>query len=995
MRFSLSAIIYIIIPALAVCMIMSESYAHRNAELKRVLIVSSYHAGYPLSDEETEGIRDVINTGNNRIELYIENLDAKRFNLKERFQAEKNLLKLKYDRSRPDIIIVLDDDAFDFMADVRNELFAGIPVVFAGINDLDKVANIRRMNITGVVENPDYRRTLDLALRIFPRTRTMTVISDETTTGRAHRDAVRGIVHEFDGKMSIVFLSLGDMSFREMKRKITSLGKGDAVFLLSHFTDRDGLTMTQNESMQYLLNGSKVPFFVITDTRVGSGTVGGCVVSGYAQGKRAGEIALRILRGTSPDDIPVDMSGSNRYVLDYRALDRFDVDFTDLPQETIFRNAPDLGYRYRYRYILVFISIVVPLVMIIIVLVVNVMMRRRAEKALKMIRDRYLLITKNMSDTIWMVDMNLRKMYLSPSIARICGYSIGELWGMSSRDYISPASFLAARNQLGGYVNHPRINDPAFQLSDKIEMEFMRKDGSMLLAETQINIMRDDSGNAIGFLGVGRDITERRAIENSFMESERRMREMLENIQLLTVMIDSGGRIIFCNDYFLKVCGWRREEVLNKSWFDIFSPPDSDEKEDMFSLLLADGTPLHYESVLVTREGKPRTILWNNTVMRDTRGGRIGITSIGIDITEKKIAETELRESERKFRMLIEQSIEGIVLVDDNGFIEEWNRAVEEITGMARSSVIGAVAWDVFFRLLPVRNQTAENQQRVKEMYDRFINGDDSFLNKPVETMILSENNEERNICLTIFPIVAETGGNRLGVIISDITARKKAENSIRSSLEEKEILLKEIHHRVKNNLQIISSLLHLQESYIRDRDDAEIFRDSRNRIKTMAMIHEKLYQSKEFSRLDFTSYVRSLGAGLFTAYGASVDRISLSIEIDDVSLDIDSSISCGLLINELLSNALKYAFPDGRRGTISVILRQTEGEYRLCVRDDGVGFPDDFSVNSAETLGLRLVRAMVDQLHGDMRVTKGENGGVEYDIRFRILTPGQGQQVV
>ncbi|HNX58541.1 MAG TPA: ABC transporter substrate binding protein, partial [Spirochaetota bacterium] len=507
--------------------------------MKHVLIVNSYHAGYPLSDEEMEGLRDTLDRGNIRSELFVEYLDAKRFDLKERFQIEKNLLRSKYGRNRPDIIIVIDDDAFDFMAYTRDELFAGIPVVFAGINDLKKVADIRRMNITGVVENPDYSGTLELALRIFPRIRTMTVVTDETTTGRAHRDAVRKIAHEFNGRMSIAYLSLGDMTFSEMKRKIDSLGGGDAVFLLSHFTDRNRRTMAQDESMRFLLNGADVPVFVITDTRVGDWTVGGCVVSGYAQGKRAGEIALKILEGISPRDIPVDMSGSNRYVFDYRVLNRFNVDFTDLPSESIFRNAPDLGYRDGYRYILLFISIVVPLLMVIIVLVVNVMMRRRAEKALKVIRDRYLLITNNMSDTIWMVDMNLRKMYLSPSIARNCGYSVGELWGMSSRNYISPASFLAARKRLGEYVSDPRIKDPAFQLSGKIEIEFMRKDGSMLLAETQINIMRDDAGNAIGFLGVGRDISDRRAVENTLMESERRMREMLENIQLLTVMIDS------------------------------------------------------------------------------------------------------------------------------------------------------------------------------------------------------------------------------------------------------------------------------------------------------------------------------------------------------------------------------------------------------------------------------------------------------------------------
>jgi len=962
-----------------------QSSAFSRSNPARVLVINSYHPGYPLSDEEMAGLHDSVSSSADTPEIFIEYLDTKRFALKPRISAVKAALRSKYGAYVPDIVVALDNDAFDFIVKIRDELFPGVPVVFAGINNFDYSMMRNIHNITGVIENPDYRGTIAVAHRFMPNIREIIVVYDDTMTGRAHVNAVRKVEPEFSGVVGFRYLSLGEMSFASMRDTIKAAGKGSAVLLLSHFIDHDGVTMSQDESIRYIFSAAKVPFFVITDSRIGSGAVGGNVVSGYYQGKRSGEMVMAILRGVPPGSIPVDVSGSNRYMFDYRALSRYAVDFNLLPPDSIIKNEPDLSYKRKYQFVLITVAIIVPLIMIIIILIINVLMRRRAEKALKVIRNRYLLITQNMSDTVWMLDLDLKKMYLSPSIARNCGYSFGELWAMSSRNYVSPTSFAAAREHLTAYLNSARLNDPSSQLAEKIEMEFVRKDGSMFLTETQINVMRDENGKPIGFLGVGRDITERRAIENSLMESERRMREMLENIQLITVMIDSGGRIIFCNDYFLKVCGWRREEVLNKCWFDIFTPSNTDENDDMFSRLLETGAPLHYENELVTREGISRTISWNNTIMRDATGSRIGITSVGIDITEKKIAEQELKESELKFRMLIEQSIEGIVLVDERGKIVEWNSAVEEITGLKSERTLGECASDIFFGSLPVEKQTSERHVSINHMIDSVLRGGDApFLNMPVEMNILSERGDFRNICITVFPIVTGTGF-RIGAIISDITARKSAENAIRASLDEKEILLKEIHHRVKNNLQIISSLLHLQESYIKDSEDAEIFRDSRNRIKTMAMIHEKLYQSKEFSRLDFTSYVRSLGAGLFTAYGATIDRIALSIEIDDVSLDIDSSISCGLLINELLSNALKYAFPGDRCGTIGVMLRCVDGEFILNIHDDGVGFPENFSVGDAGTLGLRLVRAMVDQLHGTIDVRKGKTGGVEYEIRFRV----------
>jgi two-component sensor histidine kinase len=215
---------------------------------------------------------------------------------------------------------------------------------------------------------------------------------------------------------------------------------------------------------------------------------------------------------------------------------------------------------------------------------------------------------------------------------------------------------------------------------------------------------------------------------------------------------------------------------------------------------------------------------------------------------------------------------------------------------------------------------------------------------------------------------------------------RKHGEDRMKAALEEKEVLLREIHHRVKNNLQIISSLLNLQAGSLRDPAVLEMLKESQNRVRSMAMVHEQLHRSRNLSRIDLREYVRNLVAGLFSSYGVSSSQIALLVEVADVCLPIDLAVSCGLVVQELVSNALKHAFPDGRQGqiTVSLIVRTAEaGEqsYELTVRDNGVGLPDGISPETGRSLGLRLVRILAEQLNATLHC--GDGSGAEFRIEF------------
>lgn len=223
----------------------------------------------------------------------------------------------------------------------------------------------------------------------------------------------------------------------------------------------------------------------------------------------------------------------------------------------------------------------------------------------------------------------------------------------------------------------------------------------------------------------------------------------------------------------------------------------------------------------------------------------------------------------------------------------------------------------------------------------------------------------------------------------SEITERKQAEEALRqseeqikASLQEKEVLLKEIHHRVKNNMQVICSLLNLQSGSIEDSQTLELLQEAQNRVASMALVHEQLYQSEDLARIDFAEYIQNLAANLLSSYDVNSDAIALKINVEHIHLSVDAAIPCGLIINELVANSLKYAFPSGKSGEIRIALHSdNNNQLLLSVSDNGIGLPSDFDIQNTETLGLQLVTALTGQLSGSIELNR--NLGTEFKITF------------
>jgi two-component sensor histidine kinase len=200
--------------------------------------------------------------------------------------------------------------------------------------------------------------------------------------------------------------------------------------------------------------------------------------------------------------------------------------------------------------------------------------------------------------------------------------------------------------------------------------------------------------------------------------------------------------------------------------------------------------------------------------------------------------------------------------------------------------------------------------------------------------------------------------------------------------VKEKEVLLKEVHHRVKNNLQVISSILNLQTSYVKDKETADLLKECQNRIKTMAYIHESLYQTKDFLHINFSEYIINLVKNLFYSYDANQQKIKTIFDVDTIFLNLDTSIPCGLIVNELVSNALKYAFTDGSGGCVTIKIKKTkDNTIEMVIADNGIGIPESVDYKNTETLGLQLVSILSEQING--KVTLSRTKGTTFKINF------------
>ncbi len=450
---------------------------------------------------------------------------------------------------------------------------------------------------------------------------------------------------------------------------------------------------------------------------------------------------------------------------------------------------------------------------------------------------------------------------------------------------------------------------------------------------------------------------------------------IFENTGTSTVIIEEDMTLSLVNTEFSQLTGYSKKEIEGKlNWTEFFASDDLPMMKEFHALrrINPDDAPRNYEARLITRNKDIRTVYLTVALLPGTKKSMASI----VDLTELQRSKKEIEKSKKKFKTIFENAAEAMILFDRYGTILEANDKIEEISGFKKEEIIG----HKFMKLLP--KVKIEYLKALKAFRD-IISGNEI---KQVEWAI--KNKAGKEIVFMAHPSVLRTENRIDGIVIimEDITDRKRVENNLRTSLEEKEVLLREIHHRVKNNLQIISSLLSLQCIQLDDTETVDVLRECQGRVRTMAMIHENLYQSKDINHVNFGNFVKKLLSDIFYSYRVDPRSIKLATNIENVDIGIETAMPCGLIINELATNSIKHAFPNGT-GNISVELTSSglnDDSFILIFDDDGIGLPENLTPENTKKLGLMVVNTLSNQLNAEMEIDR--SNGTRFIFNFSEL---------
>lgn len=499
----------------------------------------------------------------------------------------------------------------------------------------------------------------------------------------------------------------------------------------------------------------------------------------------------------------------------------------------------------------------------------DVTARILAEEAIRQNETRFSALIENSSDIIRVLDREGKITYESDSAERILGYPKGSLIGKDPMDYIHPDDLVQVKQDLQGVFGRTNSGIPT-------EFRIRKADGEYIWVEAIANNLLDLPG-INGIVVTTRPIQQRKEAEDALKEGEARLRLALEGA-------DAGfwdwhlpsGTAVFSDRYYTML-GYEPGEfpATYEAWVGLMHPDDRKRVIPDLEGQIRDGdSQLEIEYRTKAKEGNWVWLLGRGKIVEKDAGGiPVRVTGVNIDITNRRLMESEIR----SLNSVLEQRVQ-----DRTEALSKANEALEE-----------------------------ENMQRLD------------------------------------------------------------AEEKLRASLNEKTMLLKEVHHRVKNNLQIIVSLLNLQSRYVKDETVLATIRESQNRVKAMALVHEKLYRAEDIAHIDLDDYIRFLGTGLSQFYDAKSRGIRFTLEAPEVRVDINTAIPLGLILNELISNAFKYAFPKGKSGEVFVSVTREAKTLTVIVRDDGAGIPEGFDWKNTQSLGLRLVNSLVDQLDGSIELDR------------------------
>lgn len=569
---------------------------------------------------------------------------------------------------------------------------------------------------------------------------------------------------------------------------------------------------------------------------------------------------------------------------------------------------------------------------------------------------RHRITLMSVADGVIAIDASGRVDLMNPAAERLTGWYLEEARGKPLPDVL----------RIVDENTRQPVEDPGERVlregrsSAAIPALLISRDGAEHPIAVSAGPIRTPEGAIGGAALAFRDRTAEREAEKELRDAEERFRSFFDNAPVGKSITTPEGRLLRVNPALCRMLGYTREELQEKSFAAITHPDDLPEsRECIRSLLAGERETWTMEKRYLHREGHPVWARVTTALQRDgQRRPQFFLTHI-VDITERKKAEEALRRISARHEAIL-QTMPDIVMEVDANKVYTWaNPAGLEFFG---DDVLGKEASAYFV-----------GEQETYNVVQPIFTGAGDLVY--VESWQRRRDGEKRLLAWWCRSL-RDPDGRVAGALSTarDVTDWRKTEKALKESLAEKTALLQEVHHRVKNNLQIVMSLLNLQASRLRSAPAAEALRETRNRVRSMALLHERLYRAGNLDRVDLGAYLSELCPQMGRSFGVNPEQVRIEVSARNASLSLAKAVPCGLIVSELVSNALKHAFPAGRPGRILVEAERLEdGRVAVTVRDDGIGLPPEADPDRAGTLGWELVRNLTDQLKGTLAVERGQ----------------------
>jgi len=555
-----------IIFIMVICLlVVTVAYAQSDPKQK-VLIINSYHKGFQWTDDHVSAAEEVLYKGIKHIDLFVEYMDTKRIYSEEYLEHLLDIYCLKYKNIHFDAIITTDDNALWFVLKYHKEVFGKAPVIFCGINDFHKSLLKGKKQFSGLVEVLDIKPTIDLALKLHPKTRKIVVIVDSTPTGLGQKRAIAEVAHSYKD-LEFEYIEGKNTSHSELLEKLRSLSKESIVLLTVWLRDKNNVYLSPDEGGRLISSNSTVPIYGIIDMYYGYGIVGGKILDSQTHGRIAAEIALRIINGEKPASIPVIFDSTNPYMFDYKQLERWKISLSDLPKVSIIINKPISFYKEYKSLIWIVIGIFVFLVFIVFVLTMNIFRRKKAEEAMRESEERLLQIAERVREVLYVYDPRTDNfLYVSPNYE--------ELW-------LEPVQNLYENPQSFTYAVHPDDRERFFEAVRReredgqyvdLEYRIVRPDQTVRWVWSRNYPVLDENGDEYRVAGVVEDITERKQAE-LLLEAERtQLRSLFDYSGEAIVLLDLENHILDANPGFEKIFGFPIDEARGRVIEDLICP---------------------------------------------------------------------------------------------------------------------------------------------------------------------------------------------------------------------------------------------------------------------------------------------------------------------------------------------------------------------------------------------------------------------------------------